>query len=183
MTSTGSPRFQIHPQVNSIVMMILRPTSDEDLSILISWIKDKNACKLWAGPQVRFPLSLDGLKKDIEFSEENTFSMINDDGDFLGLGQLIEKEKGRMHLARLIISPNQRGQGYGNLLCRLLIDKGGDRFGKVNFSLNVYSHNKKAVRLYEKLGFTQSLDSNESSEDQTNIHMILKPNNTAVSEE
>ena len=65
--------------------MILRPTTDEDLSVLISWIKDKDACKLWAGPQVRFPLSLDGLKKDIEFSKENTFSMINNDGEFWGL--------------------------------------------------------------------------------------------------
>lgn len=89
--------------------MILRSTTDEDLSVVISWIKDKDVCKLWAGPQVRFPLSLDGLKEDIEFSEENTFSMINNGGEFLGLGQLIEKEAGRIHLARLIISPIQRG--------------------------------------------------------------------------
>ena len=161
--------------------MILRPTTDEDLSFLISWIKDKDACKLWAGPQVRFPLLLDGLKEDIEFSEENTFSMINDDGEFLGLGQLIEKENGRIHLARLIISPIQRGQGLGNLLCRLLIDTGGDRFGKVNFSLNVYSNNTKAVRLYEKLGFKRSLNSPDSSVEQTPIHMILKSKNKAAS--
>jgi ribosomal protein S18 acetylase RimI-like enzyme len=163
--------------------MILRPTTDEDLSVLTSWIKDKDACKLWAGPQVRFPLSLDGLKKDMRFSEENTFSMINDDGEFLGLGQLIEKENGRIHLARLIISPIQRGQGFGSLLCRLLMDTGGDRFGSVNFSLNVYSKNTKAVRLYEKLGFKRSSDSPDSSEDQASIHMILKPNHTAAVKE
>ena len=164
-------------------MMILRSTTDEDLSVLISWINDEDACKLWAGPQVRFPLSLDSLKENINFSKENTFSMINDDGEFLGLGQLIEKENGRIQLARLIISPIQRGQGFGSLLCRLLIDTGGDRFGKVHFSLNVYSNNTKAVKLYEKLGFKRSLDSPDSSVDQSPIHMILKPNNTATSKE
>jgi ribosomal protein S18 acetylase RimI-like enzyme len=164
-------------------MMILRLTTDEDLSILISWINDKDACRLWAGPQVRFPLSLDSLKEDINFSEENTFSMINDEGEFWGLGQLIEKENGRIHLARLIISPIQRGQGFGNLLCRLLIDAAGDRFGKVNLSLNVYSKNTKAVRLYEKLGFKRTLDSPDSSGDQTSVHMILKPNHKAADSE
>jgi ribosomal protein S18 acetylase RimI-like enzyme len=162
-------------------MMILRSTTDEELSVLISWIKDEDACKLWAGPQVRFPLSLESLKEDINFSEKNTFSMIHDDGEFLGLGQLIEMENGRIHLARLIISPFQRGQGFGNLLCRLLIGTGRDRFGKVNFSLNVYSNNTKAVRLYEKLGFERSLDSPDASVAQTPLHMILKPNNTAAS--
>ena len=155
--------------------MILRSTTVEDLSLLISWIKDKDDCKLWAGPQVRFPLSLADLKEDIHFSEENTFSMINDGGELLGLGQLIQKEHARIHLARLIISPMRRGQGLGNLLCRLLIDTGRDRFGKLKFSLNVYSNNTKAIRLYEKLGFKQSSDSAESSADQHTIHMILKP--------
>ena len=164
-------------------MMTLRPTTDEDLSVLISWIKDKDACKLWAGPLVRFPLSLEGLKADIDFFEENTFSMINDDGKFLGLGQCIKMENGRVHLARLIISPDQRGQGYGNLLCRLLIDKGGDRFGNVNFSLNVYSNNTEAIRLYEKLGFKRSPDSPDSNVGQASIHMILKPDNSSNSQE
>jgi len=31
-------------------MMILRIAVNEDLNTVISWIKDKEACKLWAGP-------------------------------------------------------------------------------------------------------------------------------------
>ena len=60
--------------------MTLRPATAEDLNTAISWIKDKEACKLWAGPLVRFPLSFESLKEDMEFSAKNTFSMVNESG-------------------------------------------------------------------------------------------------------
>ena len=78
--------------------MILRCAATEDLNTLISWIKDKEACKLWAGPLVRFPLILEGLKADIEFVEENSFAMINAGGELFGFGQLQKKEKDRIHM-------------------------------------------------------------------------------------
>jgi ribosomal protein S18 acetylase RimI-like enzyme len=148
--------------------MIFRSSTNDDLRVLISWIKDKDACKLWAGPDVRFPLVLAHLKEDINFSEENTFSMINDNGALLGIGQLIKKEKCQIHMARIIVSPIQRSKGFGSLLCRFLISE-------VNFSLNVYSHNTKAVRLYKKLGFKPRPVSPDSRGDEKSMHMILKP--------
>jgi len=155
--------------------MILRSAINEDLNRLISWIKDKEACRLWAGPFVRFPLTLGGLKADIKFSEENTFSMINDSGELIGLGQLLEKLNGRIHMARLIVSPTQRGKGFGYLLCRLLIDEGMKRFGKVNFSLNVYSKNTKAVKLYQKLDFKPKSAPSDPVGDEEVIYMMLIP--------
>ncbi|MGB5746348.1 MAG: GNAT family N-acetyltransferase [Desulfobacterales bacterium] len=74
-----------------------------------------------------------GLKlagKDIEFSEDNTFMMKNARGELLGLGQLLEKENDRIHMARVIVSPLQRAKGFGELLCRLLIDEGIKRFAR-----------------------------------------------------
>ena len=89
--------------------MILRIATNEDLDAVIPWIKDKEACRLWAGPLVRFPLTLQSLKKDIEFSEENTFGMVNDVGELLGLGQLLQKGNDRKNfiiifLYRLVVS-------------------------------------------------------------------------------
>ena len=156
-------------------MMILRIARNEDLNTLIRWIKDKEACKLWAGPLVRFPLTLQSLKKDIEFSEENTFAMLNDVGELLGLGQLIEKEGDRIHMARVIVSPLQRAKGFGELLCRLLIDEGLKRFAKVYFSLNVYSDNTAAVKLYQKLGFKPQPAPSGSIPDKDIFFMVLKP--------
>jgi ribosomal protein S18 acetylase RimI-like enzyme len=156
-------------------MMILRIAENEDLNTLISWIKDKEACKRWAGPRVRFPLTLQSLKKDIEFSEENTFVMVNDAGELLGLGQLLEKENDRIHMARVIVSPLQRGKGFGDLLCRLLIDEGLKWFGKAYFSLNVYSDNTTAVKLYQKLGFKPKPAPSNSISDKDIFYMVLKP--------
>jgi ribosomal protein S18 acetylase RimI-like enzyme len=156
-------------------MMILRIATNEDLHALIPWIKDQGACKLWAGPLVRFPLTPAGLKKDIEFSEDNTFVMVNDVGELLGLGQLLLKENDRIHMARVIVSPLQRGRGFGNQLCRLLIDEGLKRFGKVNFTLNVYSNNIAAQKLYRKLGFKPQPLPPDSIPDKDVVYMILKP--------
>jgi len=156
-------------------MMILRIAENEDLNTLIAWIKDKEACKLWAGPLVRFPLTLQSLKKDIAFSEENTFAMVNDAGELLGLGQLLEKENHRVHMARVIVSPLQRAKGFGEVLCRLLIDEGIKRFAKVYFSLNVYSDNTTAVKLYQKLGFKPQSVPSDSIAYEEIIYMVLKP--------
>ena len=155
--------------------MILRTSTDEDLKTLISWVKDREACKLWAGPHVRFPLTLQSLKKDIECSEDNTFVMADDAGEPAGLGQLLEKENGRIHMARVIVSPLQRAKGFGEILCRLLIDEGLKRFGKVYFTLNVYSINTNAVRLYQKLGFIPQPVPPDSIPDKDVVYMTLNP--------
>ena len=155
--------------------MILRIATNEDLNTLISWIKDKKACNRWAGPFVRFPLTLQSLKKDIEFSEDNTFVMKNTSGELLGLGQLLRKENDRIHMARIIVSPLQRAKGYGNQLCRLLVDEGQKRFGKVYFTLNVYSDNTTAVKLYQKLGFKSQPAPSDSIPDKDVFYMVLKP--------
>jgi ribosomal protein S18 acetylase RimI-like enzyme len=159
-------------------MMILRIATNEDLNTLIPWIKDKEACRLWAGPLVRFPLTLQSLKKDIEFSEENTFGMVNDVGELLGLGQLLQKENDRIHMARVIVSPLQRAKGFGELLCRLLIDEGIKQFAKVYFTLNVYSDNTTAVKLYQKLGFKPQPAPSDSTPDKDIVYMVLKPDRT-----
>ena len=71
----------------------------------------------------------------------------------MGISPQRLSEKNRIHLARIIVAPNQRGRGLGDRLCRLLIGEGLKRFGKVDFTLNVYSENAIAVKLYQKLGF------------------------------
>lgn len=153
--------------------MILRPAADEDLKTVISWIKDQKACKLWAGPVVRFPLALQRLKQDIAYSNENTFAMQDAAGKLLGLGQLLDKANNRIHLARIIVAPNRRGKGWGDLLCRLLVDEGLKRFGDVYFTLNVYSDNANAVKLYQKLGFKAAAAPSDSIPDKGIVHMAL----------
>ncbi len=104
--------------------------------------------------------------------------MVNDAGEPWGLGQLLEKENGRIHMARVIVAPPQRAKGLGEILCRLLIEEGIKRFGNVLFSLNVYSDNTTALKLYQKLGFKPQPAASDPPSAKDVIHMVLKPDLT-----
>jgi len=147
--------------------MNLRKAKSEDLKTIISWIPDEDKCKLWAGPKVRFPLNIESLSRDIEFSHNNSFCLM-DNECLVAFGQLLEKENGHLHLARIIVAPSKRAMGYGRSLCNELLEITGQR-GCGKISLNVYRNNKNAFKLYEKLGFR------EISEKSSNeiCHMIL----------
>jgi ribosomal protein S18 acetylase RimI-like enzyme len=81
-------------------------------------------------------------------------------------------------MARVIVSPGQRAKGFGELLCRLLIDEGIKRYAKVYFTLNVYSDNTTAVKLYQKLGFKPQAAPSDSISDKDIFYMVLKPDRT-----
>ena len=153
-------------------MLHLRPAADQDLMEMMSWISDKVSCKLWGGPMIRFPLTLDGLKKDICYQDDNTFSLISAEGALLGLGQLLKKTGKRIHLARIIVSPEYRRQGFGEKLCRNLMETGKKRFGESEFSLNVYAENGNAMNLYTKLGFKEHAAPSEVAADASVVYMV-----------
>ena len=104
--------------------------------------------------------------------------MVNDAGQPVGLGQLLEKEKGRIHMARVMVAPPRRAKGLGEMLCRLLIEEGIKRFGNVNFSLNVYSDNTTAVKLYQKLGFKPKASPLAPPRDEGVVYMFFMPDLT-----
>ncbi len=85
----------------------------------------------------------------------------------MAFGQIIQKDGGRSHLARIITNPTFRDQGVGRSICNHLVDYafalGG---GKV--SLNVYRENSHALRLYKSLGFKEQTEDSDDS----NIFML-----------
>ena len=56
--------------------MYFRKAKLADLETIISWIPDESACKIWAGPMVKFPLSIESLSKDIYVEE--ALNILND---------------------------------------------------------------------------------------------------------
>lgn len=155
-------------------VMKLQKTTLNHLKILMSWINDSEFCRLWGGPEIRFLLCVQSLVEDLKFPDNATFSLVDDNGILKGLGQILEKENNRLHLARIIIAPEERGRGLGRILCLNLIREGTRTFGKRDFSLNVYRQNKSAVRLYEGLGFRPKTNILNYIFGNDAIHMILK---------
>ena len=152
--------------------MKLRSAINKDLLTIANWIPDEKSCRFWAGPGINYPFTLHGLKKDINYSRSNTFSLFDNPGNLLGFGQIIEK-KDYLHLARLITSPIHRGKGYGTILCQELIKRGKTKFGDRPFSLNVHARNENALSLYLKLGFTPMNKPTGLTATTDNVYMVL----------
>ena len=98
-------------------------------------------------------MTVGSLKTDIEFEEDNTYCL-DQRGCLLGFGQLIRKSEFRMHMARVIIAPEQRCRGNGKHWVRALMDLAWQN-GCPRISLNVYRQNTPAVKLYTAMGFRE----------------------------
>ena len=133
--------------------MNIHPASLTDLENVMVWIKTKKECRTWAGPDVTFPINRDCLIEEINFYSENSY-ICKFDGNVLAFGQIIKKDNGYFHLARIISNPAFRGQGYGREICRHLVSY-ASTLGGDGISLNVYSTNLTALRLYKSLGFKE----------------------------
>lgn len=136
--------------------MILRAAKMADLSTVLSWIASEHELLIWAGPRVRHPANPESAWFDMEASVDNAFCLINDEGVLVGFGQILLRESAVLHVARLIVAPEMRGQGMGRDLCLALMNEGASRHSVEYFTLNVYASNMVAVRLYQSLGFYES---------------------------
>jgi ribosomal protein S18 acetylase RimI-like enzyme len=125
-----------------------------DLDVVVSWIATARDCELWAGWRVTFPIDRQSLPAAIGFTDGNAFSLM-DGKELVAFGQLVTKDHGRAHLARLIVRPAFRGKGHGQTLVRAMVEQAiAGPFERV--SLNVDDSNVPAVSLYLKLGFVEA---------------------------
>lgn len=131
--------------------MSLRPATEQDLARIIPWIASAEDCLLWAGPKVKFPMTVASLSAEIAFTDDNSFALTTGD-DPIAFGQLLRRDNGLQHLARILVDPARRGDGSGRRLCQGLIEVAATR-GTRGVSLFVYSDNHRARRLYAGLGF------------------------------
>ena len=142
------------------------PAISADITNVIPWIPDQTACLMWAGPQVNFPLAPERLIKEIEFGPDNSFC-IRDQDAIKAFGQLMSKQSGSLHMARIIVDPDSRRQGYGFQICIDLIQIARERNARA-LTLNVYRDNIEGLRLYRGLGF-KDVQKKSTAE---HLHMI-----------
>jgi [ribosomal protein S18]-alanine N-acetyltransferase len=133
---------------------MLRPAAHSDLEDVVSWIPTARDCALWAGWRVAFPIDPQSLPSAIDFTDSNAFSLI-DGKTLVGFGQLVMKAHHRGHLARLIVKPELRGKGHGEMLVRALLERARLQLC-ARVSLNVDSSNLPAQELYLKLRFVDA---------------------------
>ncbi|WP_445777010.1 GNAT family N-acetyltransferase [Shewanella sp.] len=132
--------------------MNVRNANDEDLLKLLSWFSTESEVKNWGGPLIHFPLTLNQLKIDIEWSVASSYAFVGQNSDLIGFAQVFNKY-GFRHLGRIVISPEMRGKKLGAKLMESLLDSVSE--SDSSFSLFVYDKNIPAKRLYERLGFEE----------------------------
>lgn len=135
--------------------MKLHHATETDLEQVVSWIDNKLDCRIWGGPSVSYPIELQTLIEEINFSRENSY-VFKAGKNVAAFGQVIQMAENSTHLARIITCPGCRGRGYGFDFCKALIAT-ANKSGRL-ITLNVYRNNTAAMALYEKLGFVEDKD-------------------------
>ena len=78
----------------------------------LSWTPEDEALRRWAGPSARCPATAQSLWEDINHADAVTFALVSPAGEMLGLGQVRFREQTFGHLARIIVSPHERGRAW-----------------------------------------------------------------------
>ena len=137
---------------------ILRPAAPADLQAVLAWIDSPEALRLWGGHRLTWPPEVEKTWYEIGADGHNTFALVDVDGSLAGYGQTLPHEPARVHLGRIILAPEARGQGVGRVLVGALIGAARENFHAAAITLNVYRENLPAVRLYRSLGFVVALE-------------------------
>ena len=124
----------------------------EHLLRMGSWFPDQESCRVWGGPEFRFPFTAETFLADSKWADLASHALIRNSTELCGFGQFYLRA-GRCHLGRLAISPDCRGQGLGTQLIALLQKAGKQQLGTTEYSLFVSFTNTAAKALYERLGF------------------------------
>lgn len=136
------------------INMKLVPTTENHLRELMGWFPDQRSCVVWGSRTFRYPFTETTFREDVrlELPSYSSYSLVGNDAELLGFGQYYLRAE-RCHLALLVISPNYRGHGFGEVLIRALCQRGCRQLRVRQCSLFVFSDNSPAISLYARLGF------------------------------
>jgi ribosomal protein S18 acetylase RimI-like enzyme len=132
---------------------IYRIAIPDDIQVILTWVETPELLKLWGGPSLTFPPVPEQIWQEIEADDDNSYSMIDINGNLAGFGQILFRYPGAVHLGRIIIAPDLRGKCLGRILCSYLLQKAFEQYNRTKATLNVYKNNTPAVKLYKSLGF------------------------------
>ena len=134
--------------------MSFREATTADLSLVASWVRTRRECDLWAGSRFGFPFDPGTLPDLMRLDTAQSVCLL-DGREVVAFGQLLAKDRERVHLMRVIVKPAARGKGFGRSLLGELLRRAREG-GYACVSLKVDRDNPAAVALYESLGFRRA---------------------------
>ena len=140
-------------------MITLRPFSKQDMPSLISWIHSQEELVQFAGPVFEYPLNWEQMEKHLADSRRQVYAAIRPDTtETIGVGEIYWDAEEKPRLCRIIVSPEERGKGFGKQIVLNLLELAFASPAVKQVSLNVYDFNSSAIKCYEQCGFKTSTD-------------------------
>ncbi|MDB6165688.1 MAG: GCN5-like N-acetyltransferase [Lacunisphaera sp.] len=134
----------------------LRRATPADVALALSWTPQADALRRWSGPATRWPATPGSLWADISAADTTTFAFDLPGLGMIAFGQVRFREQTYGHLARIIVSPTQRGRGQGRAFCLALMREAARLHPITAYSLYVFPDNLNAIGLYRSLGFVKN---------------------------
>lgn len=137
--------------------LYLSPISEEDADLFATWLNDLDITRNLTISHVQ----LSYLKEKQILGEmikrgDQVFSIVLNDNDRLigncSLNSIDHLDR-KAELGIFIGDKNAWSKGYGQEAMQLLLDYGFNILNLHNIYLRVFSHNKKAIHSYERIGF------------------------------
>lgn len=127
----------------------------DDIAIVRSWFKNERDLMLWGGVSMQHCNCEQSFVSTL--SKDNFISYsLSTNKRLLGFAQIQQHPQKRVHLGRLAIKPNLRGQGLSHVLLAHLFTAAKKQFKANQASLFVYLSNTYAHNAYMKNGFVST---------------------------
>ena len=134
-----------------MAMTSIRARSSQDCRTVVDWIPDENACYLFTGPRLTWPLTPAQLDETAATPGLSAWMLLDDEGSVVGHFDLtLDGERAR--LGRVLIAPENRGRGLAHELVRQAREKARE-LGAAQLTLCVIKGNEPAIRTYVSAGF------------------------------
>lgn len=137
---------RLEPLTSAVVESYLRAMDDPEVT-------------RWTGTHATFEVSdiEDWLRTRQDHHHRADWAIVRSwDGLFLGEAVLndLDADNESASYRLWLAGPKVFGRGYGSEVTRLVVDYALDQLGLHRLSLEVFDHNLRARRVYEKCGFT-----------------------------
>ena len=150
----------------------LRPFALDDAHEVTTWFTDAGALRHFAGPRLKWPLTMEQWERLQADPELTLWTAINDaePSEPLGHAEFAQETDERVRFARIAIKPQDRGNGLGRAMVQRMVEMAREQ-GYQEAVLFVHPDNTTAIRAYRSLGFLPVAE--EEKYDSLRMHLNL----------
>jgi len=141
--------------------MRLRDLELKDAPLMLEWMHDESVVEKLRG---RFAVKTiedceDFIKAAVNKEHDIHLAIVSDEDEYMGTVSLKHMDK-TLGTAEFAISTRQvsMGKGYASQAMKRILDMGIKDFGLKNIFWCVSKENKRAIRFYDKNGYTRTSD-------------------------